>query len=142
SSRDVNIYWSVTSGGGGSVTPSGYKVKATFPTAAIDAGANTSAFIIPRFLSPNWISTTSPVRTATSTQGSVTFGANQTLAGGTAVGDFAVGEPTGGASGTVVTSSSPANTSTFNDAVTFTATVTSPPGSAVVTEGTVTFRDG
>ena len=138
SARDVNIFWSVMSGGNGSVTTSGYKVKATFPATAIDAGSSTSLFIIPRFLSPNWIGTTSPVRTATSTQGSVTFASSQSLAGGTAVGDFAVGEPAG--STPTVTVTSGANPSVFGQSVTFTATAAY--GGAPVTEGKITFRDG
>src|SRR5207249_2254645 len=53
-SKDVNIYWSLASGGGGSVLAAGYTVKAEFPTAAVDPGANTNAFIIQRFQGGAW----------------------------------------------------------------------------------------
>ncbi len=97
SSRDVNSYWSVTPVGDTTwtVPSTGYTVTGVFPPGDIDVGADTSVFIIRRFLSPSWAASpdgTDVTRTSTSTQAPVSFGAstNSTLA----FGDFVIGEPT------------------------------------------------
>lgn len=77
--KDVNSYWTVTGVGNGNMPAAGYTVKGEFPSGDIDPTANASNFIIERYVSPTWLSTSSPTRTPTSTQATVTFGTNTPL---------------------------------------------------------------
>ena len=78
--RSVNRYWTLTNSG---TTFDNYTATATFVAGDVDAGADPlSSFIMQRYASGTWNSTTTGTNTSTSTQGS----------GSTAFGDIAVGK--------------------------------------------------
>src|SRR5207247_232101 len=99
SARSVNRYWTLTLPASGALDmSSGGLLSATFNFIAgdVDAGSDTSAFFVKRFTSPStWSSTTAGTRTTTSTQAT----------GLAAFGDFAVGDPTGTATTTLLSAS-------------------------------------
>jgi hypothetical protein len=84
--RKVNRYWTLATPATGSL-PSGGNYGATFtflnPT-DLDGGAATAAFVVKRYASGSWSSTTNGAHTATSTQALGLIG----------YGDFALGEET------------------------------------------------
>ena len=80
SSKDVNVYWTLTNSG---ITFDNYSATFTFVAGDIDSGANTSAFIVGEY-SGGWTYPSIGTRTSTSTQAT----------GVTSLSDFAVGEET------------------------------------------------
>ncbi len=79
-SLTANRYWTLAGGGGLAFTT--YAGTFTFVPADVDAGANTSDFVVERYASGTWSSLVAGTRTVTSTQAT----------GITGFGDFAAGE--------------------------------------------------
>ncbi|MFC2059317.1 hypothetical protein ACFLTS_06775, partial [Chloroflexota bacterium] len=78
SSKDVNVYWTLTTP---DITFDSYSVTFTFVSGDVDGGANTGAFVVGRY-SSGWYYPTVGTRTSTSTQAT----------GVTSLSVFAVGE--------------------------------------------------
>ncbi len=80
SSKSANRYWTLANGG---ITFTTYSPTFTFVGGDVDAGADTTYFIVGRYSGGTWSPEATTTRTATSTQAT----------GITGFGDFAVGEP-------------------------------------------------
>lgn len=128
--RSVNRYYTLTNSGI-ITSAAGYSATFTFLPADPDAGTSTASLSVARYASGAWSLPVTGTRTATTTQASV--------AGVSAFGDFAIGmlKPTPTTT-VLATSASPSCT---GSPLTLTATVSSG-GVPVVSEGTVTFKDG
>ena len=86
--RSVNRYWTLTNVGAVAYTTTGAAITFNYPSADVDADANTSAFIVGAFASGAWNYPTAGALSATSAQ--VTGVAATAISG-----DYAIGEVTG-----------------------------------------------
>jgi hypothetical protein len=81
SAKAVNRYWNLTSAGVGGT----YDATFGFDASDVLGGANTANFVIREYNSPNWATTVTGIKTATSTQATGLSG----------YGDFSIGEISG-----------------------------------------------
>jgi hypothetical protein len=116
-SKSVNRYWTLTPGGALAFT--NYGATFTFVAGDLDASAATANFVIQRYASSVWNSTTTGTRAATTTQAT----------GITALGDFQIGEPNNGLYYKSVGTGNWATTGTWNtstDSITWGAAAAAP----------------
>ena len=123
SGQSTNLYWTVATSGTWSFTT--YDATFGFTPADVDAGADTSVFIVRRYNGGSWFAQAAGTRTPTSTES----------VGNTTFSDFAVGEPSGDA--TTTSLSCPASVAYGLSGSCLATVTTSIPG--VAPSGTVAF---
>jgi hypothetical protein len=108
--KDVQRYWTLTPGGG--LTVSTYDAMFNFDAADVIGGATPASFIVERYSGGTWFTNTLGTLTSTSSQAT----------GLSAFGDFAVGEAVGGGGGPTPTGSTIASVSLAGNLLSLTIT--------------------